>query len=87
MKNFYTSISEPSQGQPQFVAVGYMDGQVFIHYDSHSQRLKPRVSWIEKYVWKEDPQYWERETRNLRHSEKSFRRNLETLRCRYNQTK
>uniref|UniRef100_A0A8C6XCM1 MHC class I-like antigen recognition-like domain-containing protein n=1 Tax=Naja naja TaxID=35670 RepID=A0A8C6XCM1_NAJNA len=55
LKFFFTAISEPSQGQPHFVSVGYMDGQVFVHYNSHDRMVTPRVSWIEKYVGKEDP--------------------------------
>uniref|UniRef100_A0A670ZB89 MHC class I-like antigen recognition-like domain-containing protein n=1 Tax=Pseudonaja textilis TaxID=8673 RepID=A0A670ZB89_PSETE len=85
MKYFYTSISDPSQGLPQFVGVGYVDGQVFSYYDSHSRRMKPRVSWMEK-VGKEDPQYWETETQALRADEETFRVSLEILRNRYNQS-
>ncbi|XP_026581545.1 HLA class I histocompatibility antigen, A-26 alpha chain-like [Pseudonaja textilis] len=85
MKYFYTAISDPSQGLPQFVAVAYVDGQVFVHYDSHSRRMQPRVSWMEK-VGKEDPQYWDRNTLTLRVDEETFRENLETLRNRYNQS-
>ncbi|XP_026546768.1 H-2 class I histocompatibility antigen, Q9 alpha chain-like, partial [Notechis scutatus] len=86
LKYFYTSISDPSQGLPQFVTVGYVDGQVFVQYDSHSRRMQPRVSWIEKYVGKEDPQYWDRETQISHGHEETFRRNLETARVRYNQS-
>uniref|UniRef100_A0A670ZCE0 Ig-like domain-containing protein n=1 Tax=Pseudonaja textilis TaxID=8673 RepID=A0A670ZCE0_PSETE len=85
LKYFLTAISDPSQGLPQFVAVGYMDGQAFVHYDSHSRRMKPRVSWMEK-VEKDDPQYRDRNTRNFRGAEEQFRGNLETLRNRYNQS-
>ncbi|KAG8148221.1 putative MHC class I antigen protein [Naja naja] len=63
-----------------------MDGQVFVHYDSNSQKLQPRVSWMEKYVGKEDPQYWVRQTQISRGDEEWFRENLETLRNRYNQS-
>ncbi|KAL7986514.1 hypothetical protein Chor_011680 [Crotalus horridus] len=85
LKNFYSSISEPSQGQPHFVALGYVDGQVFVHYDSNSRREQPRISWIKK-VEKEDPQYWDTQTQILRNIEEAFRGNLETLRLRYNQS-
>ncbi|XP_015681575.1 H-2 class I histocompatibility antigen, Q9 alpha chain-like [Protobothrops mucrosquamatus] len=85
LKYFYSSISEPSQELPHYVTVGYVDGQVFVHYDSHSRRMQPRVSWMEK-VGKEDPQYWDRETQGLRDSEENFRDGLETLRIRYNQS-
>ncbi|XP_026548199.1 H-2 class I histocompatibility antigen, Q9 alpha chain-like, partial [Notechis scutatus] len=85
MKYFYTSISEPSQELPQFVSVGYVDGQVFVHYDSHTRREQPRVSWMEK-VGKEDPQYWDRNTQISRGEEEVFRVGLEILRSRYNQS-
>ncbi|KAK9405443.1 patr class I histocompatibility antigen B-1 alpha chain-like [Crotalus adamanteus] len=86
MKYFVTSISEPSQGLPHFVSLGYVDSQVFVHYDSNSRREQPRVSWMEK-VGKEDPQYWDRETQKEHGTEEAFRDNLETLRVRYNQSK
>ncbi|XP_070593206.1 class I histocompatibility antigen, F10 alpha chain-like [Erythrolamprus reginae] len=85
MKYFFTSISEPSQGQPHFVEMGFVDSQVFVHYDSHSRRMKPRVSWMEK-VGKGDPQYWDSQTQSARASEETFRGNLEILRSRYNQS-
>ncbi|XP_058022406.1 HLA class I histocompatibility antigen, B alpha chain-like [Ahaetulla prasina] len=85
MKFFYTGISEPSQGQPHFVALGFVDDQLFSSYDSNSRKRQPRVSWMEK-VGKEDPQYWDRNTQVLRGIEELFREGLETLRSRYNQS-
>ncbi|XP_070592599.1 major histocompatibility complex class I-related gene protein-like [Erythrolamprus reginae] len=85
MKYFFTSISEPSQGLPHFVIVGFVDGQAIDHYDSNSRRTKPRVSWMEK-VGKEDPQYWDSQTQRARANEEIFRGNLEILRNRYNQS-
>ncbi|XP_039206233.1 H-2 class I histocompatibility antigen, Q9 alpha chain-like isoform X1 [Crotalus tigris] len=85
MKYFSSSISEPSQGLPHFVSVGYVDGQVFVHYDSNSRREQPRVSWMKK-VGKEDPQYWDRETQRERGTEEEFKESLESLRLRYNQS-
>ncbi|XP_070600257.1 major histocompatibility complex class I-related gene protein-like [Erythrolamprus reginae] len=85
LKYFFTGISEPSQGQPHFVLVGFLDGQVFVHYDSHSRRMKPRVSWMEK-VGKEDPQYWDKNTQISRGDEEVSRAGLEILKNRYNQS-
>ncbi|XP_029142095.1 HLA class I histocompatibility antigen, B-38 alpha chain-like [Protobothrops mucrosquamatus] len=85
MKYFYTIISDPSQGLPQFVSVGYVDGQAFVYYDSNSRRRELRVSWMEK-VGKEDPQYWDRNTQRARGNEETSRENLEILRLRYNQS-
>ncbi|KAG8127403.1 putative MHC class I antigen protein [Naja naja] len=47
--------------------------------------MKPRVSWMEK-VGKEDPQYWERETKASYVQKQASRQGLETLRNRYNQS-
>ncbi|XP_015683644.1 HLA class I histocompatibility antigen, A-25 alpha chain-like [Protobothrops mucrosquamatus] len=85
LKYFYSSISEPSQGLPHFVAMGYVDGQVFAHYDSNSRKMQPRVSWIGK-VGMEDPQYWDRNTQRERSNEETSRENLEIARTRYNQS-
>ncbi|XP_058022350.1 major histocompatibility complex class I-related gene protein-like isoform X2 [Ahaetulla prasina] len=85
LKYFYTSISEPSQGQPKYVAMGYVDDQIFVHYDSNSRRMKPRVSWMEK-VGKENPQYWDRESQTQWGQEEVFRYDLENLRSHYNQS-
>uniref|UniRef100_A0A8C6Y5X0 MHC class I-like antigen recognition-like domain-containing protein n=1 Tax=Naja naja TaxID=35670 RepID=A0A8C6Y5X0_NAJNA len=69
---------DPNQGQPHHVAVGFVDGQVFLHYDSHSRKMEPRVSWMEK-VGKEDPNYWVRNTQMARDTEEASRGDLETL--------
>uniref|UniRef100_A0A0B8RX74 MHC class I antigen n=1 Tax=Philothamnus irregularis TaxID=1899461 RepID=A0A0B8RX74_9SAUR len=83
LKYFYTSSWEPSPGLLHFVAVGYVDDQVFVRYDSQSPRMEPRVSWMEK-VGKEDPQYWEEETQGAHANEETFRDDVEILRGRYN---
>ncbi|KAG8148216.1 putative MHC class I antigen protein, partial [Naja naja] len=61
LKYFSTAISEPSQGLPQFFAVGYLDDQLFSYYDSNSQKVQPRVSWMEKYGrWIPSLHTWQR---------------------------
>ncbi|XP_058022367.1 major histocompatibility complex class I-related gene protein-like isoform X2 [Ahaetulla prasina] len=83
MKYFSTSISEPSWGLPHFVVLGYMDDQVFVHYDSKSRKFQPRVPWMEK----EDSKYWDRYTEILHDNEKMYTKDLENLRSRYNHSK
>ncbi|KAF0883027.1 RACK1 kinase, partial [Crocuta crocuta] len=58
----YLALSEPGPGLPQFLAVGYMDDQPFIHYDSHVDRAKPQAPWMAAM----DAQYWETETQKQR---------------------
>ncbi|XP_032997968.1 DLA class I histocompatibility antigen, A9/A9 alpha chain-like [Lacerta agilis] len=86
LRYFLTAVSEPGQGLPQFISVGYVDDQQFVQYDSDTKELLPRIPWIRK-VEKEDPQYWHRETQISQGAELTFRVNLQILRNRYNQSK
>lgn len=45
---FDTYVSEAGQGLPQFVSQGYVDGQLFMSYDSDQRRAKPRAPWMKK---------------------------------------
>ncbi|XP_032998309.1 H-2 class I histocompatibility antigen, Q9 alpha chain-like isoform X2 [Lacerta agilis] len=85
LRYFYTAVSEPGQGLPQFIAVGYVDDQQFIQFDSDTKEALPHVPWIRK-AEKVNPQYWHRETQNLKGTELNFRVNLQNLRNRYNQS-
>ncbi|NWI21714.1 HA1F protein, partial [Crypturellus soui] len=76
-------VTEPSEGQPVFVAVGEVDGEaVFVHYDSETRRVQPRVPWMQQ----EGQQYWDRETQNLQSTQQVYHVNLDTLQKRYNQS-
>nr|XP_056709293.1 major histocompatibility complex class I-related gene protein-like [Euleptes europaea] len=86
LRYFYTAVSEPGPGLPQFIAVGYVDGQPIIYYDSNTKREQPKVPWMEK-VGKDDPQYWDTQSQILQGNEAGFRANLETLRGRFNQSR
>nr|XP_020634240.1 H-2 class I histocompatibility antigen, Q9 alpha chain-like [Pogona vitticeps] len=85
LQYFDTAVSEPNQGLPQFISVGYVDGQLFSQYDSITRRTQPQAPWIKK-VDKDDPQYWERNTQICRNNEEVFRKNLQIARNRYNQS-
>ncbi|XP_032061090.1 class I histocompatibility antigen, F10 alpha chain-like isoform X2 [Aythya fuligula] len=84
LRYFYTAVSDPSPGVPQFVSVGYVDGHLIDHYDSETQRTEPRVDWFATNM---DQQYWDKQTETLRGAEQIFRVNLNTLRERYNQSR
>ncbi|XP_025032989.1 class I histocompatibility antigen, F10 alpha chain-like, partial [Python bivittatus] len=85
VKYLYTAMSDPSQGLPQFVVVGYVDDQVFIYYDSNSRKVQPRVSWVEE-LGKKHPQFWDTSTQKVRGTEEVLRADLETMRTCYNQS-
>ncbi|KAL8213620.1 UNVERIFIED_CONTAM: hypothetical protein K2H54_067500 [Gekko kuhli] len=85
LRYFSMGVSEPGQGLPQFIAVGYVDDQPFIKYDSITKRAVPQVPWMEKVV-EYDAGYWERQSRVLQETDSVFRDSLENLRERYNQS-
>ncbi|XP_061476649.1 H-2 class I histocompatibility antigen, Q9 alpha chain-like [Rhineura floridana] len=85
LRYFYTAVSEPGQGLPEFIVVGYVDDQLFIQYDSSTRKTLPRAPWIKK-VKGYKAGYWDRETEILQGTELLFRGDLVTLRNRYNQS-
>nr|XP_056723022.1 BOLA class I histocompatibility antigen, alpha chain BL3-7-like [Euleptes europaea] len=85
-RNFYTGVSEPGPGLPQFIAVGYVDEQPITRYDSDTKRKQPKVPWMEK-AGKDDPQYWDTQSQILQGWEAGFRADLETLLDRFNQSR
>ncbi|XP_035976262.2 class I histocompatibility antigen, Gogo-C*0203 alpha chain isoform X2 [Halichoerus grypus] len=84
MRYFYTAVSRPGRGEPRFIAVGYVDDTQFVRFDSDSvsPRMEPRAPWVEQ----EGPEYWDRETRNLRDDAQTFLVGLQILRGYYNQS-
>uniref|UniRef100_A0ABM5FF21 Class I histocompatibility antigen, F10 alpha chain-like isoform X2 n=1 Tax=Pogona vitticeps TaxID=103695 RepID=A0ABM5FF21_9SAUR len=87
MHYFSTAMSEPNQGLPRYIAVGYVDSQLFNHYDSITRRVQPRAPWMEKMMEEEDPEYWERNTQIEQANEQWFRENLALLQDRYNHSR
>uniref|UniRef100_A0A0P1L5C0 A7 protein n=4 Tax=Macaca mulatta TaxID=9544 RepID=A0A0P1L5C0_MACMU len=84
MRYFYTSMSRPGRGQPRFFAVGYVDDTQFVRFDSdaESPRMEPRAPWVER----EGPEYWDRETQNMKTATQTYRENLRTALRYYNQS-
>lgn len=58
----YLALSEPGPSLPQFLAVGYVDDQPFIRYDSRVGRAEPQAPWMAPM----DTKYWETETQKQR---------------------
>ncbi|MDG2671153.1 HLA class I histocompatibility antigen alpha chain family protein, partial [Vibrio parahaemolyticus] len=84
LRYFLTAVSRPGLGEPRFIAVGYVDDTEFVRYDSDAEnpRMEPRARWMER----EGPEYWERETQGAKGHEQVNRVNLRTLRGYYNQS-
>ncbi|XP_060053373.1 class I histocompatibility antigen, Gogo-C*0203 alpha chain-like isoform X2 [Erinaceus europaeus] len=58
----YLFLSEPGPALPPFLAVGYVNDQPFIRFDSYEGRAKPLAPWMAAV----DAQYWEMETQKHR---------------------
>uniref|UniRef100_F7CJ50 Ig-like domain-containing protein n=1 Tax=Macaca mulatta TaxID=9544 RepID=F7CJ50_MACMU len=84
MRYFYTAVSRPGRREPLFIAVGYVDDTQFVRFDSdaESPRMEPRAPWVEQ----EGPEYWDRETQNMKTATQTYRGNLRTALRYYNQS-
>ncbi|KAB0391938.1 hypothetical protein E2I00_017139, partial [Balaenoptera physalus] len=56
---YYLTLSEPGPSLPKFLAVGYVDDQPFIRFDSRVGKAEPQAPWMTPM----DAQYWETETK------------------------
>ncbi|XP_066471740.1 major histocompatibility complex class I-related gene protein-like [Tiliqua scincoides] len=82
---FLMEASGPTPGLPQFVAVGYVDGQLFGAYDSNGKRIMPKVPWFST-MEKEEPQIWHMHLRRARHTDLGLRKDLVSVQNLYNQS-
>ncbi|EGW01413.1 H-2 class I histocompatibility antigen, K-W28 alpha chain [Cricetulus griseus] len=84
LRYFRTIMSRPGLGEPRFISVGYVDDTQFVRFDSDAEypRMEPRAPWVER----EEPDYWERNTRIAKNNEQAFRVSLRTLLRYYNQS-
>ncbi|NWI35070.1 HA1F protein, partial [Sula dactylatra] len=76
LRYFTIAVSEPSPGVPQFMSVGYVDQNPFVHYDSKRRKMEPRARWMAAKV---DQQYWARETQKSQTGQESYSLNLDIL--------
>ncbi|XP_053149251.1 uncharacterized protein LOC128343841 [Hemicordylus capensis] len=66
---FYTWLSEPNQGLPEFMVGQFVDGQLITYYDSSTKRVLARAQWMEK----NDTQFWDLESKTMKSWEEKFR--------------
>ncbi|XP_017906042.1 PREDICTED: major histocompatibility complex class I-related gene protein isoform X2 [Capra hircus] len=62
LRYHYLYLSEPGPSLPKFLAVGYVDDQPFIRYDSRVDKAEPQAPWITPM----NAKYWEKETKKQR---------------------
>ncbi|KAF4074718.1 hypothetical protein AMELA_G00242440 [Ameiurus melas] len=56
----YTAL-RPAINFPEFIAVGLMDGEQFVSYDSNIKIMNPKTKWIQK-IEADDADYWDSQT-------------------------
>ncbi|XP_073400086.1 class I histocompatibility antigen, F10 alpha chain-like isoform X3 [Dendrobates tinctorius] len=82
LRYYYTGVSAPGSGLPEYSSVGYVDDREIVNYNSESGRTRPKVQWMEKM----EEGYWERNTQITKGTEASFRHNVRTAMERFNQS-
>ncbi|KAI4902591.1 hypothetical protein NFI96_022743 [Prochilodus magdalenae] len=82
-----TSIlkSKEKNSFPEFTAVGLLDGEQIVYYDSNIRKMIPKFEWMEKAVG-DEPDYCNRNTQQAQGSQEVFRVSLAIAMQRYNHT-
>ncbi|XP_045694155.1 class I histocompatibility antigen, Gogo-C*0202 alpha chain-like isoform X1 [Phyllostomus hastatus] len=89
LRYLHTALYGPGRGQYRYIVVIYVDDSEILRFDSDaaSPRLQPRVQWMEQpWVEQEGAQFWEQQTREIKHNEQWSRANLNELSAHYNQS-
>ncbi|XP_072213933.1 class I histocompatibility antigen, F10 alpha chain-like [Excalfactoria chinensis] len=83
LRYFSTAMTDPGPGLPWYVSVGYVDGEIFVHYDSTARRFVPRTEWMAANM---DQQYWDGQTEISQSNEQNNRVSLDNVARSYNQS-
>ncbi|XP_073498150.1 major histocompatibility complex class I-related gene protein-like isoform X2 [Phyllobates terribilis] len=83
LRYYYTGVSVPLPGIPEFSIIGYLDDQLTELYSSDIQERIPVAAWMKEY---KDPEYWERTTQVCKRDEALFRHEVKTVMKRFNHT-
>ncbi|NWX43356.1 HA1F protein, partial [Steatornis caripensis] len=76
LRYFDVAVSEPSPGVPEYMTVGYVDGNLIMSYSSDTGRVEPGADWMAANL---DQQYWDRQTRTAQGNQQIDRVNLDTV--------
>ncbi|KAF6077688.1 hypothetical protein HJG60_006279 [Phyllostomus discolor] len=89
LKYLSTAMYEPGREKYRYTMGIYLNDTEILSYDSNTTNstLQPRVQWMEQsWVEQEGAQFWEEQTRELKHNEQRSRANLNKLSAHYNQS-
>ncbi|XP_060763862.1 class I histocompatibility antigen, Gogo-B*0101 alpha chain-like [Neoarius graeffei] len=80
----HTAVT-PGVNLPEFTAVGLVDGEQFVFYDTNNKMMIPKTEWAQK-INADDPRYWDRETEDKRNEYHTLKVNMERVMRSFNQT-
>ncbi|KAF5891939.1 BOLA class I histocompatibility antigen, alpha chain BL3-7-like isoform X1, partial [Clarias magur] len=84
LQYLYTALT-PGLHFPQFTAVGLVDGEQVVYYDSHIKKIIPQTEWMKK-IEADDPRYWDGETRRMTDQQDEFQKFVYQAKQRFNPT-
>ncbi|KAI4903913.1 hypothetical protein NFI96_007865 [Prochilodus magdalenae] len=82
LRYIYTAVT-PGIDSPEYTALGLVDGEQFVYYDSNIRKMIPKTEWIKE---NEGEEYWNRETENQLGTQEVYKTNVATGMQRFNQT-
>ncbi|XP_060739775.1 H-2 class I histocompatibility antigen, Q9 alpha chain-like isoform X1 [Tachysurus vachellii] len=80
----YTALT-PGLHFPEFTAVGLVDGEQFVSYDSNMRKMIPKTEWIQN-ISTDSPDYWNRETQDIQSDQEKVHQLLVTVMKDFNHT-
>ncbi|XP_016383283.1 HLA class I histocompatibility antigen, B-38 alpha chain-like, partial [Sinocyclocheilus rhinocerous] len=82
LRYFYAGVSGVIDF-PEFTAVGLVDDEQFMYFDSNIKKAVPKTEWIRQ---NEGADYWDRQTQPLIGSHQTFKNNIQVLKEWFNQS-
>uniref|UniRef100_A0A4X2KRZ6 Ig-like domain-containing protein n=1 Tax=Vombatus ursinus TaxID=29139 RepID=A0A4X2KRZ6_VOMUR len=73
--NLFAMVSSDGE-PPSYSAHGYLDDELFLHYDSESQRPEPRGTWLDGLV---ETDTWKKEKSNVKEIGQDFKITLRQI--------
>ncbi|XP_060763910.1 BOLA class I histocompatibility antigen, alpha chain BL3-7-like isoform X2 [Neoarius graeffei] len=80
----YTAVT-PGINLPEFTAVGLVDGEQFVFYDTNIKKMIPKTEWVQN-ISADDPRYWKRETERMQDEDYTLTVRLGLIMECFNQT-
>ncbi|KAF4074717.1 hypothetical protein AMELA_G00242430 [Ameiurus melas] len=77
LQYLYTAL-RPAINLPEFIAVGLMDGEQFVYYDSNITKMIPKTKWIQK-IEADVADYWDIQTGKQLHEQDIFKFKLNAV--------